>query len=47
MLNLLHNLSEECQVILFSQEREVLDWAQAKLGAYDSLVRLSEPLASR
>ncbi len=41
VLNLLHAISRERQVILFSQEDEVLAWAQAHLGApQDSLERL-------
>jgi exonuclease SbcC len=43
MLELLHELSRERQVILFSQEEEVLAWAQARLEAgRDALVRLDE-----
>jgi DNA repair exonuclease SbcCD ATPase subunit len=43
MLELLHELSRERQVILFSQEEEVLAWAQATLEAgRDALIRLDE-----
>ena len=41
VLNLLHAISKERQVIVFSQEDEVLAWAQAHLGApQDRLERL-------
>jgi len=43
MLELLHEVSRERQVILFSQEEEVLAWAQATLEAgRDALIRLDE-----
>jgi exonuclease SbcC len=41
VLGMLHRISETRQVILFSQEREVLEWAQENLrGPQDSLVVL-------
>ena len=45
ILNLLHAISEEQQVILFSQEPETLQWARQHLS--DSLDRLVElPLSA-
>jgi uncharacterized protein YhaN len=42
LLELLHELSGEHQVVLFSQEDEVLRWAEAELKApTDKLVLLS------
>ncbi len=44
VLDLLHAVSRERQVILFSQEAEVLAWAEARLLAPDdALVRLAPP----
>ena len=41
LLDLLHSVSRERQIILFSQEQEVLQWAQHNLsGADDSLLEL-------
>lgn len=43
-LDLLHELSAEHQVILFSQEEEVLRWAERRLSSNtDRLVRLESP----
>lgn len=42
ILDMLHQISETRQVILFSQEREVLEWARDNLrGSQDSLVTLN------
>jgi len=44
VLNLLHQFSGERQIILFSQERGVLEWAQAHLaGQDDQLIELPGP----
>jgi exonuclease SbcC len=43
-LDLLHELSGEHQVVLFSQEDEVLRWAERRLEASeDRLIRLDGP----
>lgn len=46
VLELLHEMSRDRQVILFSQETEVLEWAKASLGEADQLLDLS-PARSR
>ena len=44
MMELLHELSAEHQVILFSQEDEVVEWAQRNIDpARDQLVLLDAP----
>ena len=43
VLGMLHELSAEQQVIVFSQEQEVLAWAEERLGERDRLVRLEGP----
>lgn len=43
VLDLLHRVSAERQVVLFSQEDEVVAWAQERLGEQDALVPLPEP----
>jgi len=44
IMRCLHTISREQQVIVFSQEEEVLAWAQSHLnGARDTLVRLDGP----
>lgn len=40
ILDLLHEVSEEHQVIVFSQENEVVAWAQEHLGDRDSLIAM-------
>jgi uncharacterized protein YhaN len=42
VLDLLHELSRDRQIIVFSQEKEVSAWAQANLRDRDSLVELRE-----
>jgi ABC-type lipoprotein export system ATPase subunit len=47
LLDVLHRLSQDRQVILFTHDDEVLAWADASLrGPQDALVRL-EPLATQ
>ncbi len=47
VLRLLHEISRERQVILFSQEAEVADWATENLkGSQDRLIRLDPSLVS-
>jgi DNA repair exonuclease SbcCD ATPase subunit len=47
VLDLLHALSRERQVVLFTQEREVLRWAEEKLSPEaDRLIRLPKPQAA-
>ena len=47
VLETLHALSESTQVILFSHEQEVLDWAQDRLQEpRDRLTKLEAPQAS-
>ncbi len=41
VLDLLHRMSGERQIILFSQEREVLDWSRSALGERDRLIELA------
>lgn len=41
MLELLHAISKERQVILFSQEAAVLDWAEETFGPRDRLTKLA------
>lgn len=41
-LDLLHHVSEDRQVIVFTQENEVLDWAEESLNDRDQLVQLSD-----
>jgi uncharacterized protein YhaN len=44
LLDLLHAMSRERQVVLFTQEDDVLSWAENHLDApQDRLVRLSPP----
>jgi exonuclease SbcC len=43
MLRTLHGLSASHQVILFSQEQHVLDWAERHVTDRDSIVRLDAP----
>jgi len=43
MLELLHKLSSQRQVILFTQETDVLLWAQATFRAPQELVVLLDP----
>lgn len=43
MLDLLHEISADHQVILFSQEDEVARWAQRRMGERDRVIRLSPP----
>lgn len=46
VLDVLHELSSEQQVIVFSQEQEVLSWAENRLGERDQLLRLPGPSSS-
>lgn len=48
VLDLLHDLSAQHQVVLFSQEEEVLRWAEQRLvPSADRLIRLTAPTAPR
>ena len=48
MLETLLSMSEERQIVLFSQEGEVLDWARANLnGPRHKLILLDPPVAGR
>ncbi len=45
-LDLLHEISQQRQIVFFSQEEEVLAWAKRELeGSEDSLIELGEPAA--
>jgi hypothetical protein len=44
ILDVLHDVSTEHQVIVFSQERDVLAWTEKNLGVRDQLRRLTPPL---
>ena len=47
ILRMLHELSVECQVVLFTQEQEVIEWAKANMTSpRDRIVDLAELAAS-
>jgi len=47
VLDLLYEISQERQIVFFSQEEEVLAWAKRELrGSQDSLIELEEPAAT-
>jgi uncharacterized protein YhaN len=47
ILDLLHELSQDQQIIVFGQQQEVADWARQKLtGPSDSLVEMPQVLCS-
>ncbi len=46
MMEVLHEASQDHQVIVFTQEDDVVAWAQSRLGERDALVTLSAGVAS-
>ena len=46
IMEMLRELSADCQVVVFTQEQEVIDWASANLtGDRDKVIALAESQA--